>query len=64
MPCEEEEGEGQKEEEAVVKVAVADAIDVAGPPCQRDDFGVQRERNAQGRHEDVTDLKGTIKTIT
>ena len=43
----EEGGEGEEEEEAVVEVAVADAVDVAELPRQTDDLRVQGEGHAQ-----------------
>ena len=45
---EEEGGQGQEEEEAVVEVSVADAVDVAELPRQGDDLRVQGEGHAQG----------------
>jgi len=43
----EEEGrEGQEEEEAVVEVSVADAVDVPELPREGDDLGVQSEGHA------------------
>ena len=57
VPCEEEEGEGQEKEEAIVEVAVADAVDVPRPPRQGVDLRVQRERDAQSRHQYVAKLQ-------
>ena len=47
MEGEEEGWEGQEEEEAVVEVAVADAVAVAELPGQADDLGVQGEGHAE-----------------
>ena len=47
MEGQEEGGQGQEEEEAVVEVSVADAVDVAELPRQGDDLRVQSEGHAQ-----------------
>ena len=46
MEGQEEGGQGQEEEEAVVEVSVADAVDVAELPRQGDDLRVQGEGHA------------------
>ena len=47
MEGQEERGQGEEEEEAVVEVAVADAVDVAELPRQADDLRIQGEGHAQ-----------------
>ena len=55
VPGQEEDGQGQEEEEAVVCEAVDDAEDVAAVPGVRDDLVVQCEGHAQARQQDVAD---------
>ena len=57
VPGEEEECEGEEEEECVVEVLVADAVDGAKVPSQADDLGIQGERDAQGGQQDVPEKK-------
>ena len=47
MEGQEEGGQGQEEEEAVVEVSVADAVGAAELPRQGDDLRVQSEGHAQ-----------------
>ena len=51
----EQEGEWQEEEEAIVKVSVADAISIAKSPVKVGDFRVQSEGHTQGGHQNVPD---------
>lgn len=48
VPGQEKHGERQEEEEAVVKVSVANAVFVAKIPRQVDDLRVEGERDAEG----------------
>ena len=55
MPGQEEDGQGQEEEEAVVREAVDDAEDVAAVPGVGDDLVVEGEGHAEARQQDVAD---------
>ena len=55
MPGQEENGQGQEEEEAVVREAVDDAEDVAAVPGVGDDLVVEGEGNAEARQENIAD---------
>ena len=55
MPGQEEDGQREEEEEAVVCEAVDDAEDVAAVPGVGDDLVVEGEGNAEARQQDVAD---------
>ena len=55
VPCQEDQGEGEEEEKAVVEVAVDDAVLGRVHPVEADHLGVHGERDAEAGQQDVPD---------
>jgi len=57
MEGQEQDGQGQEKQEAVVEISVADTISVPKVPGEVDDLGIHGKGYAEGGHQDVPDAQ-------